>query len=357
MRDRTYRDVDDGDYLSQKQYVMIAVSLFVTHILFEGMYIWVGCTPMIIINIASAVSYLFGIDAARKGNTLTTVWIMFLEVYLHVVFACIFMGMACGYQLWLFGSFSSIFLPFFVPDLSKWQRTQIGLFSISIIVTFLVLTILDSHGILPTHYNVSVEVAHVLYYFNALLGFGSISLYSGVYNTRMASKSRELRMAADHDYLTGIYNRQRMQKIIDSEILREQELSENRLAVAIVDIDFFKRINDTYGHDIGDEALKSLTRIFADYADKGLLYGRWGGEEFLLIAPEAMSYDEFGAMLETLRKQVEDNELISGGQKIKFTISIGAAAYSGKMTSEQLVNAADDRLYSAKESGRNKVVY
>ena len=357
MRDRTYKEVDDGDYISQKQYMAIAVSLFVTHCFFECLYIWIGCKPMVFINVASIISYIFGFYAARKGNTLTTVWIMFIEVYLHVICGCVFMGMGCGYQLWLFGSFSSIFLPFFIPDLSKSQRIQLGMFSMSIVATFVILTFLDKSGMLANRYNVSPKIANAMYYFNAIMGFGSISLYSGVYNTRMALKRNELRVAADHDYLTGIYNRQRMQKIVDAEIQRAYELEEDNLSVAIVDIDFFKKINDTYGHDIGDEALKSLTNIFKKNSATGLLYGRWGGEEFLLIAPENLSYNEFGAMLEGLRKQVEENELVIDGQKIRYTVSIGAASYVRGMTSEQLVNTADDRLYNAKESGRNRVVY
>ena len=357
MRDRTYKEVDDGDYLTRDQYMTIAVSLLVTHFLFELMYIWLKCTPMIFINIVSILAYVISICFIRRGHTLITVWIMVQEVFLHVIFACIFMGMACGFQLWLFGTFSSVFLPFFIPDLSKSQKLQIGIFSVVIVLAFLILTALNARGLLRTRYNVDPSIARIMYYCNAVLGFGSISLYTGVYNLRMAAKSQELRMAAEHDYLTGIYNRQRMHKILDAEILRAQELGDNHLSIAIVDIDFFKKINDTYGHDIGDEALKALTDIFYQDIDKGLLYARWGGEEFMLVAPENLSYGEFATMLENLRKRVEENELIVGDKKIKFTVSIGAAAFEKGMTFETLVNAADDRLYNAKNSGRNKVVY
>ncbi|WP_408071558.1 GGDEF domain-containing protein [Butyrivibrio sp. JL13D10] len=312
---------------------------------------------MVIVNIVSILAYIVSFIYVRKGNTLASVWIMFLEVYLHVVFASVFMGMSCGYQLWLFGTFSSIFLPFFVPDLSIRQKVQIGTFCIVIVGSFMVLTALDSLHLLPTKYNVSPTVAHGMYYFNALLGFGSIMLYMGIYNARMYSRSRGFQLAADHDFLTGIYNRQRMQKILDKEINRLQELGTCNLSVAIADIDFFKNINDTYGHDVGDEALKLLTRIFTRNSDTGLLYGRWGGEEFLLIAPENMSYDDFIDMLEHIRQQVEGNGMSIEGKTIRFTVSIGAARYIAGMTSDNLVNAADENLYGAKKGGRNKVVY
>ena len=357
-RDRTYKQIEvNGDYITHRQYVVISITLLVTHFCLEFFYLWVGCTPMVIINIFSFLSYIVSISFVLKGNTYITVWIMIFEVYLHVIFACIFMGMRCGYQLWLFGTLSCIFLPFFLPDIKGSLRWQIGSFSVLIIATFMVLTALDSHGYMPTRFNAPLEVARVMYYVNAFLGFWSIMIYAGAYNARMADKNNELQKSAEHDFLTGIYNRQRMQKILDAEISIVRDMDENHLMVAIADIDFFKKINDTYGHDVGDEALKELAKIFSRYMDIGLLYGRWGGEEFLLIAPESMKYDEFAVMLENIRLQVEENSFLVGDQRISFTISIGASAYEKGMTSEQLVNLADDRLYHAKETGRNKVVY
>ncbi len=357
MRDRTYRSVEDGNYMTPEQFMRVAVPLCVTHFLLEFLYLWLGCTPMVYINIASIISYVVSILYIRNGQTMITVWIMVLEVYLHAIFACVFLGLRCGFHLWLFGTLSCVFLPYFIPDLSRRQKRQIGVFSAVIVGTFLTLSSLDRRGLLPTVYSVDETLAIVMYNVNATLAFGAIILYTAIYNIRMANKSLELQQMADHDFLTGIFNRQRLQKILDAEIRRAEKLSECHLLVAIADIDFFKEINDTYGHEIGDAALKELSDIFSEHGDKGLIYGRWGGEEFLLIAPENMSYKQFGEMLETLRREVEDNEFAHDDHTIKFTISIGAAEYERGMTAEQLVDLADDRLYSAKGNGRNKVVY
>ena len=356
-RDRTYRETDDGDYLDQAQYLFVAVSLCITHCLFEVFYLWLGCTPMAIINIGSILAYVASIIIVKKGNTLITVWIMIQEVFLHVIFATVFLGLHCGYQLWLFGTFASIFLPFFTPDLSKTQKSQIGIFSIVIVATFLALTVAGNKGILPTKYNVGEGLGRIMYSVNAVLGFGAIMIYTTAYNLRMAGKNKELQRAADHDYLTGIFNRLRIQTILESEVARAKELNETRLAVAIVDVDFFKNINDTYGHIAGDNILKGLTDIFREKGNEGLLYGRWGGEEFLLISPEDITYEEFGKLLEAIRNQVEENAFVSGDQKLHVTISVGAAQYENGMTAEKLVHIADERLYDAKETGRNKVIY
>ncbi len=357
IRDRTYREVD-GDYLNQNQYLIIAVSLCVTHFLFEFWYLWLGCTPMVVINIFSILSYVVSIAIILKTQKhYITIWIMVLEVFLHVIFATIFFGTVCGYQQWLFGTLASVFLPFYTPELSRRQKRQIGAFTFVVIATYIVLTALGNLEMLPTRYNVSPGISRFIFYCNVLLTFGSIMLYTRIYNDRVGAKQKELQKAADHDYLTGIFNRQRIQTILDGEVLRQKDLSQTNLSVAIVDIDFFKKINDTYGHIIGDEALKELTRIFWKNAATGMLYGRWGGEEFLLIAPEDYSYNQFVNLLESIRLQVEDNSFTSDGKKVKFTVSIGAATYEKGMTVEELVNLADDRLYNAKETGRNKTVY
>ena len=356
-RDRTYKRLSEAEFITKRQFLIIIVWLLATHLAFEVMYLWLGCLPMIIVNIGSILVYVLCIILGLKGVSLTVIWIIVTEVYLHVIFTSIFMGMACGYQLWLFGSLSSVYFPFFLPGLSGLQKKQIVFFSGVVIATFLVLTALDDLGLLSARYNAPPEVARALYYFNGALGFSAIIIYVSIFNKRMMDKNHELQMAANHDFLTGIFNRQRLQRIIDAEIEREQDLPENHLNVAMVDIDFFKKINDTHGHEVGDIALIELANIFTSYEDSGLLYGRWGGEEFLLIAPENMSYNEFGKLLEKIRQQVEDNEFIAGDKTIKYTISIGASSYKKGMSSEQLINAADDRLYHAKKTGRNKVVY
>ncbi|MBO5622042.1 MAG: GGDEF domain-containing protein [Butyrivibrio sp.] len=356
LRDRTYQEVINGDYMDNKQYMVVAVLLGITHCLMEVFYIWVGCTPMVYINILSILSYVVSAVLISKGKQFITVWIMESEISWHVILACIFMGIKCGYHLWLFGTFSSIFLPFFIPNLSKKPKKQIGIYAICIVVIFEILVYMGRRGYLPTKYNVDDSLAEILYYFNAVLGFVSIMIYTSIYNRRMAMKNDELQFVADHDSLTGIYNRNKIQSILEAEVSRKADVSEGNLSVAILDVDHFKRINDTYGHQTGDSVLKSITECFKKYREKGLIYGRWGGEEFLLISPETISYDEFGNMLEDLRKTVEELKLTAGGETIKTSVSIGAASYEEKPNMDKLLKKADDRLYEAKENGRNKVV-
>ena len=346
-------DKEVGDYLSWKQYLWVAATLGVTHCFLEVFYLWLGCTPMIIINLASILSYVVCIAYILKGNTTITIYIMEQEVFLHVVLATVFLGIDCGYHLWLFGSFASVFLPFFLPGVDRKPRAQIGIFAVLTIVSFEVLVYLGNHHLLPTTYELKGDIAEFIYHVNSFLTFASIMAYTSFYNYSMTMKAKELKWAAEHDYLTGLFNRQKCQEILSQEI--EKEEPDKKLAIASLDIDYFKKVNDSYGHAAGDDVLRGLADIFRAYSAKGITSGRWGGEEFILISTEH-SYEEFVSILEEIRDLTQRTTF--GGRKYDFgiTVSMGAVAYEKGISAEKLVHKADDRLYEAKESGRNRVI-
>ncbi|WP_081795550.1 GGDEF domain-containing protein [Butyrivibrio sp. MC2021] len=355
MLDRAKANLDKevGDYLSWKQYLWVAATLGVTHCFLEVFYLWLGCTPMIIINIASILSYVVSIAYILKGNTTITIYIMEQEVFLHVILATIFLGIDCGYHLWLFGIFASVFLPFFLPGVERKPRAQIGLFAVLVIIAFEVLVFLGNHHMLPTTYELKGDMAEFIYHVNSFLTFASIMAYTSFYNYSMFLKAKELQWAADHDFLTGLFNRQKSQEILSQEI--ESDTEDKKLSIAILDIDFFKQVNDSYGHAAGDAVLRGLAEIFRSYKNKGIICGRWGGEEFILISSQH-SYEDFVNVLEDIRRETENITFTSRKNHMNVTVSMGAVAYEKGISAEKLVHRADDRLYEAKESGRNKVV-
>src|ERR1700749_2338507 len=159
------------------------------------------------------------------------------------------------------------------------------------------------------------------------------------------------------DQLTGLHNRRYMTSHLDN-LMRQATRSAKPLAFVIMDIDYFKPVNDTYGHDIGDEVLREFAkRIGANI--RGIdLACRYGGEEFVVVMPETDAGFAY-AVAERLRKSIETTPVpISHAPgKLNITISIGIAASEGEAdTSESLLRRADQALYSAKRNGRNRVV-
>ena len=159
---------------------------------------------------------------------------------------------------------------------------------------------------------------------------------------------------ATHDRLTGIANRETLLTTLVAEVERAAR-HHSWLSVAFIDIDRFKPINDTYGHNSGDAVLRQVASLVAGNIRASDLFGRYGGEEFMLILPET-SHDEAVVLAEKLRNLVQQQPLvIAGNQRLRVTISIGVAGDVGsQLQVDALVDQADAAMYAAKSLGRNR---
>jgi diguanylate cyclase (GGDEF)-like protein len=159
---------------------------------------------------------------------------------------------------------------------------------------------------------------------------------------------------AAHDRLTGVANRETLLATLNSEIERATR-HHKWLSVAFIDIDRFKPVNDTYGHHAGDRVLREIATLIGDNIRASDLFGRYGGEEFMLILPETTP-EEATVLAEHLRELVMDHPLtIAPRQGLQITISIGVAGDVGsQLQSDRLVDQADAAMYAAKSLGRNR---
>jgi diguanylate cyclase (GGDEF)-like protein len=155
------------------------------------------------------------------------------------------------------------------------------------------------------------------------------------------------------DGLTDVGNKKRLDQLVQKEIPRALRHS-RELALLMVDIDHFKDVNDTYGHLAGDSVLRDLAGILQKRLRPDDELGRYGGEEFAAVLPETSLHGAL-KIAEDLRGLVEQHRFIVEGEQIRVTVSIGAAALKNGMDAKAFFRAADEMLYKAKNSGRNKV--
>lgn len=202
-------------------------------------------------------------------------------------------------------------------------------------------------------------------YFNGSLTMSSLgdvwllSLLAGIAIwAQLAQLHMLLRLyrEASRDPLTGLVNRRVLNKWLELEITRARE-QQRPLCVLLFDLDFFKRVNDTYGHLSGDKVLQTFSRLLKRDLSNYNLIGRYGGEEFLVVLP---AKDKTSAMkiAERIRKNCHSVETRnSEGSVISFTVSIGVAELQDTDTVETLINRVDKGLYSAKMQGRDTVAF
>jgi len=167
----------------------------------------------------------------------------------------------------------------------------------------------------------------------------------------------KLEQQSIHDALTGLHNRRYLQEILPREIQRALRLENPQLAVMMIDIDYFKKINDTYGHEAGDRVLREIARMFKTNTRNEDIVVRYGGEEFLLLFP---TLDIQGAYTraDLLRTEIKKSNIeIEGVRLPSITISIGISCLPEHGSDDQtLIRLADQALYNAKANGRDCIV-
>lgn len=169
---------------------------------------------------------------------------------------------------------------------------------------------------------------------------------------RLKVISLKYQKMATQDYLTGVSNRRFFMERAQEELSRANRYT-HPLTFMMMDIDHFKRINDTYGHHAGDQVLKNVASICTDNLRVHDLFGRIGGEEFSAMLPETNLNDAI-VVAERIRKSIEEAEWAIDGKKVSCTISIGMSQLNDDSeTLDNLMKKADEALYLAKSSGRN----
>jgi diguanylate cyclase (GGDEF)-like protein len=170
--------------------------------------------------------------------------------------------------------------------------------------------------------------------------------------TELKQYTYELQYKATHDNLTKLFNRQKFNDDLKHEILRVQRYG-HTLSLFMFDIDDFKSVNDTYGHDVGDYVLIKISEIILDTIRKTDITARWGGEEFMVLLPET-NIGGCMKIAQNVRKNVE--EFHFEGIDRSITISIGAIEYNEQSDRDTLIKNVDIALYEAKHNGKNQVV-
>ena len=173
-------------------------------------------------------------------------------------------------------------------------------------------------------------------------------------NINRSKLIKRLKEESELDFLTRLYNRRTLFRFLEHLIAMAKRNNEN-LSFVILDLDKFKNVNDTYGHQTGDEVLKNTANLIKSSVRKADIVGRFGGEEFCIVMPHT-DLKNACVVSEKIRETIQNNGIEVGGKKINITVSLGVSELNSEDDINTLIKKADTALYKAKETGRNRSV-
>lgn len=189
---------------------------------------------------------------------------------------------------------------------------------------------------------------------NFSIVFAGLTVMTMVLKNNILNSLGNYKNQAARDQLTGLYNRRGIRPTFDT--VQNQWVGDSvPYSIAIIDIDDFKMINDTYGHNFGDKVLKSLSDLILARTSKNIRAARWGGEEFLIIAQTHWDRNEFSEFISSLAREFSSMEFLKNND-IHLTFTAGCAMSEKDLPIHELIAKADERLYIGKTTGKNKVV-
>lgn len=324
------------------------------HIFFFTFFAYFHVRIMEYFNIFSVIFYFASFLLIKKNQLSIYVNLMALEVVAHMILAVICLGIGYGFEMCLICIVAIFFYAeYFSLKMNNGKSNVSGTLLSILSLTSYISLLFAVRGREPL-YVVSDRVQLFMCVVMSFITFTVLIISLKLMTLFFFKSEARLSKQAEYDALTGLPNRYYILRYLNK-LLEKKEAGGYWLAM--IDIDNFKGINDTYGHNFGDKALKALAEILSD-EKHDITVCRWGGEEFLIIGRLMEAARPPFEKIDEIRRQVEEYELVYEleNKRVPLTVTIGAAAYSNEVNIEDWVSIADKRLYVGKYNGKNRVV-
>ena len=328
-------------WIMLKRVVVVAGGINVAWV---GLYALLGSLPLVMLSLVSIVLYAGArwlLELRRNRLAAALIWI---EAIGHTVVGSLLLGWDSGFHYFLM----MISVPLLVIGTPPRRALP---FSAAVLLAYAALyavcTWLGPLRPLPP------LQAGIAMWVNIVLVFGMFYAMAAYYRMRVVDAERQLLQMATVDPLTGLANRTQFHARAATELGRMQRSGEP-VALVLADVDFFKRINDEFGHDAGDKVLVRLAAMLREGLRDCDVLARWGGEEFLALLPACNGHGAH-EVAERLRQAVAEVNIEIGGRTLNVTMSFGIAEIGSDQDLLQATTRADRALYRSKHEGRNRV--
>lgn len=315
------------------------------HVAMVPLFFWMGARGLAVFNAFSVIAWIVAWWLNRNGKFAAAISVLIVEVVVHATLAAMTFGLKPGFQTPLMPLIAFIMINHRVRT-----RTTLIL-AIGLASIYSMLYAFRKDYVPP---GVSPAILDALNYMHIGIVFAALCIISYFYREASLRAERRMEELATTDQLTKLSNRHRMRDLLAQEQSRSDRTG-HAFALVITDVDKFKNINDTYGHDGGDFVLRNVAEVLRRTARTHDSVARWGGEEFLVLLPETEIAGAADAA-ERMRVAIEQEPFAFDGHSFRVTMTFGASQYVPGEDIEETLKRADRALYDGKHGGRNCVV-
>ncbi len=330
---------------AKRNFIFILLCLAV-HLFYLVLFLIFQIYPLVFINIFSSLFYVLML-LFYKGETDGQVVLAYLEIIFFSLLSDLFVGSCFDYLLFVIEMISVI--PFLLAERYKY-RTYLQIFG-AMIAIFLYYCSITGITLFPNATEKASLIEIQVIFLNLIITISTVIYISLLYSIDIKEANDKLKYTSNHDTLTDLYNR----RFFEQTLQRSISENSNHFSIAMFDIDDFKKINDNYGHFVGDNVLEAISRCLKNHVAGDELPIRWGGEEFMIYMPQkdmAQAYE----IIEKICNDINKLEFNYKDKVIKVSSTVGIAYGEDLSAYEDVIKLADKRLYIGKNSGKNRII-
>lgn len=333
---------------------VLAVTLFVCHMTLFLLFLYTNVYFMVFVNAGSLMVYVWTFFVARRGRHRIFYNMLYFEVMLHVILATWMVGKDCGFALYCIAIIPIAYFCYYGMVTEK-QGKNFFPFSYTLL-SILIYILLEKWSGAPV-YVLDAKICKLFFHVNyaitllaSVFFMSTFIIYMLSLQEKLIRQNATLEVLSMTDTLTGLGNR-RIVEEFDQDLASKEAV----YCAILADIDDFKRINDTYGHDCGDAVLVMVSRSFREEIRKNDIVCRWGGEEILVILPFC-SLENAEKVAQKIREKIGSTVVEFEQNQVNVSLTYGVAESTEGQDVEKVIRMADRYLYYGKQHGKDQII-
>ena len=331
--------------LSKHRTLIFLVMCLCVHIFNVFLFWEYGLQPLVVLNVASSVVYVIFLTLFKNENL--RISFAYFEIIVFSAVTELISGGHFGTLNFVIGMVAVIF---FMLPYSNRKKHVYQLAGAALAIAISLISIYN-YSLYPELMPIVLQHETCVKSMNLVITLFSLFYLSNLYLIELKTTREKLDYNINHDMLTGLYNRRFFEGIMK----RSKEEKETSYSVAMLDVDDFKKINDTYGHETGDKVLAAVSKCIESCLPQNGVAVRWGGEEFVLYLPQ-MDNAHALELLSNFRAKLAEQVVYYKNSKVSITATIGLSTGENIADYEEYIRQADEKLYWGKKHGKNQVV-